>query len=236
MNKFVYTALALGGLTHAAGCVIVTSDSGDLDVAWEIQGEYDYGDGCDQIEAPSVDVFVEDLSSGTVDVFGPFDCSSGGVLVENLSTGDYLVYADAVDSAGRIFGRSTAERATVRGGSIVEAPILGFENGRFEGTWLITDADTNTAETCDWAGAGGVSILSTVAGSGGTGFDDIFSCPASADEGDVRTSPLPLGDYTISVSILEEGTDAALGISDPRNDSLDFHGHVNDLGVFEFLF
>jgi hypothetical protein len=237
MKKFVYAALALGGLTQAAaGCVITTgSNDAEMDIAWLISGEGGDGDGCATIGATGVEVITERVSTRQREV-DIFDCSTGAVLLRR-PLGSYDVWANALDSQNRILGQSLIVEVDLNiGGEIRELPELQFRNGQFEATWQITNETTNQAETCSEVGAGGVSVLSTLAGSGGTGFDDIFPCPANDDEGHMVTAPLPLGDYTISVSILESGTDAALGTSQPRDGSIVNHATIVNLGLFEFFF
>jgi hypothetical protein len=234
MKKLVIAALALGGLSQAAGCVITTGDDADVDIVWTVNGEFDDGDGCNTIGASGVEVVTRRVGGSTE--IDRFDCGVGGFLI-TLPLGSYDVWANAIDSQNRILGQSlTVEVDLNRSGQLVELPELAFRNGQFEATWQITNEATNQTETCSEVGAGGVSILSTLAGSGGTGFDDIFDCPSGADEGNVVTAPLPLGDYTVSVSILEQGSDDALGVANPKDGSIVNHASIVDLGVFEFLF
>jgi hypothetical protein len=99
----------------------------------------------------------------------------------------------------------------------------------FEMAWTLT-AGANTI-TCTEAGAGGVQSLATLAGTM-QGYKDIFTCADGAG----TTAGLPLGDYVVVVSILEQGTDAELGSSMPRNASLALEGEIEDLGTFDFNF
>jgi hypothetical protein len=236
MKNFVYAALALGGLTQVAGCVITTgSNDAEMDIAWLISGEGGDGDGCATIGATGVQIVTERVANRRREV-DIFNCNTGAVLLRR-PLGSYDVWANAIDDQNRILGQSLFVEVNLNvGGEIRTLPELQFRNGQFEATWRITNQTTNEAETCSEVGAGGFSMLSTLANSGGTAFDDIFPCPANADEGHVVTAPLPLGDYTVSMSLLEDGTDRVIGQSQPRNSSIVNHASIVDLGLLEFFF
>ena len=236
MKRFVYVAaLALGGLSHAAGCVITTGSDADIDILWTIDGEFDDGDGCATLGGNGVEVVTERVSTGARDIF-IFDCSAGGVTL-NLPLGDYDVWANAIDGQDRLLGQSlTVEVDLNRSGELVELPELAFRNGHFTATWRLTDNDSGSPVSCSEVGVGGVSVLTTLAGSGGTAFDDIFGCPASAEQGDITTGSLPLGDYSVDLSVLESGTDEPLSDAVIKDGTIPRHRAVEDLGIYEFFF
>jgi hypothetical protein len=70
------------------------------------------------------------------------------------------------------------------------------DQGVFRTTWTLTQ--NGSTVSCGDVGADGVSFLSTAA-STNMGYDDVFNCTALAG----NTSPLPLDDYQISVSVLD---------------------------------
>jgi hypothetical protein len=100
--------------------------------------------------------------------------------------------------------------------------------GRFSMGWILTAGGGEIS--CADAGAGGVASLATSA-STGTGFEDIFTC----EDGQGTTRLIPVDDYTVVVSVLDNN-DAALGTSNPRQESIDVDGEVVDLGDFNFTF
>ncbi len=103
------------------------------------------------------------------------------------------------------------------------------DDGRFAMTWTL-EAGVGNEITCTEAGAGGVASLATLAGTQ-TGVEDIFTCENAGG----TTGILPLGDYTVVVSILDND-DAAIGTSMPRSESLVDPGVDVDLGNFLFDF
>jgi hypothetical protein len=102
------------------------------------------------------------------------------------------------------------------------------DDGRFFLTWSLVDAVGPL--DCAEVGADRVSVLSTRVGTA-SGIEDIFAC----EDLEGTTDPLPSGTYTVSVSLLEAVTDAALGVSEPRNHNI-FDGEITDLREFVFDF
>jgi hypothetical protein len=249
-NRLLY-ALAAFAVSPAMGCVIVSSSDdgsngngngngdarGQFDVIWKVSGLDASGDGCTELPgADSVEVVSQPLSGGSAytDIY---NCEAGGGITALLPLGNYEVWANVRDEDNRLLAQSQVLSASLTSdGQLIQLAELGFLNAQFEATWALTEDITEQALTCDEVVAGGISFVSTLAGSGGTAFDDIFPCPADATEGDVETAALPLGDYTISVSLLEEETDEVLGQAEPKDGTLENHASVEDLGVFDFRF
>jgi hypothetical protein len=252
-NRLLY-ALAAFAVSPAMGCVIVSSSDdtgtngngngngngdarGQFDVIWKVSGLDASGDGCTELPgADSVEVVSQPLSGGTAytDIY---NCEAGGGITALLPLGNYEVWANVRDQENRLLAQSQVLSASLTSdGQLIQLAELGFLNAQFEATWALTEDITEQALTCDEVVAGGISFVSTLAGSGGTAFDDIFPCPADATEGDVETAALPLGDYTISVSLLEEETDEVLGQAEPKEGTLETHHTEVDLGVFDFRF
>ncbi len=111
---------------------------------------------------------------------------------------------------------------------------ISIDSGVLGLTWSFVDELTDEVLSCSDVGAqspdGGVSVLSTLVDSGGTGFDDIFTC----EDGQGSTDLLPLGDYTVVTSLLDQSM-GSIGESLPRNISLEFGGQFEDLGDFNFV-
>ncbi|MBI4511104.1 MAG: hypothetical protein HY698_15845 [Deltaproteobacteria bacterium] len=97
--------------------------------------------------------------------------------------------------------------------------------GRFQVSWSLTQGGAPV--TCESVGADYFSVLSTLQGTT-TGYDDLFDCVGSA--GTSKTSALPIGTYTVLVSINDDrGTDNRsdddiLGQTDPITKSIEFDG------------
>ena len=248
--SYVVAALAI---SPAMGCIITSGGDGangngngtgdehfrgHFDVAWKVDGlDENTGDGCLELPgAATVDVISRPVGGSAFEDIN-YDCSAGGGVTALLPLGDYDVWANVRDDEGRLLAQSQVVVASIDydGHLNVIQEELGFLNGEFEATWLLTERYTDDPLTCDEVDAGGFSLLTTLAGPAGTGFDDIFDCPESDSGGDVETDPLPLGDYTVSVALLEDDTDEVLGQTEKQG-SLIEHALVVDLGVFEFDF
>lgn len=234
MKTLVYASLALGVVGHA-GCVIVTDSTAEIEVVWTIDGEFEDGDGCATLGATGVEVVTEDLTTGDRDI-NIFDCSDGGATVSR-PLGDYDVWTNAIDDEERILGNSPIDFDVSLNSSneLVALEEYAFQNGQFEAAWLLTDDASDEAVRCGDVGLGGISFLTTLAGSGGTGFDDVFECPVSDTEGVIRTDRLPLGDYTVDMSVLDSQSDEARQ-SITESATIDEHATIVNLGIFEFFF
>ncbi len=237
MKNFVYPALALGGLSFAASCVIVT-DRPEIDVLWNVSGSSSdpaIADGCETLGASGVEVVTRRQSTGAIEI-DVFDCSVGNVVIERR-TGDYDLWVNAIDGEDRLMGGSIEEPVYLDTSSTYfEVPELGFQNGEFVAGWELYDDNDGQPRSCSEVGVGGLSILTTLAGDGGTAFDDIFDCPSNATYGDVYTDPLALGDYSVDVTVLDSADDSALGEPEIKQGTLSSHRQREDLGIYEFYF
>lgn len=111
------------------------------------------------------------------------------------------------------------------------------DEGYFHATWTLSQG--GAATTCQAQGADGVSFLFTDSANNGT--DEIFDCVAMAG----NTNPLPVDDYTLSVSLLDAQDqvlgqsiplDAADGVSLLTCDSFDGDLCVKNLPNINFVF
>jgi hypothetical protein len=111
------------------------------------------------------------------------------------------------------------------------------DEGYFHATWQLTLTGGGST-TCAQQGADGVSFLFTDSANNGT--DEIFSCAALAG----NTNPLPVDQYTLSVSLLD-ANDQVLGQSIPIDgddtslltcDSFDGDLCVKNLPLINFQF
>ncbi len=250
IRRFAYGALALL-LLPSGGCFF-SSDSDDdnvvreptpnptptpnpgrseaaLEVSWNLMPNV----------CPGSTVRVVAVNSANVDTVDLFDCSAGIGRTDPLPLGDYTVYVEIIDApevADTLYAQSFSEVVSLNSpGEVVAVPfdILTSE-AYLAATWTLLDAATQQPIDCANAGADAVSILATLVGPSGTGIDDIFDCEAR--EG--ITSPLPLGDYEVVVSVLEDrgNREEVLGQSMPRQAILNVGNELVDLGNFQFEF
>ncbi len=224
--KLVYAALVAAGVSQAAGCVFTSVEEGQLDVSWNLES----GDTC---PGGTAEVNIEEVGGGRTYV-ELFDCVDGRGRTGPIREGRYTVYVNLIDDSGAaLYAQSfSADVSITRDGELVPVSFdINVDEAFFALTWSLVDTGGSEL-SCAEAGAGGVSVLSTLVGPAGSGFDDVFDCEAR--EG--VTSPLPLGDYEVVTSVLETGSDAVLGQSQTRAAALDFGNQLNDLGNFEFVF
>ncbi|MCP4443946.1 MAG: hypothetical protein GY811_01190 [Myxococcales bacterium] len=230
MNKLALSALVIGGLFQATGCIITTDDGdeyGSFDVSWSSDSECPAG--------ASAEVFSQDKI--TEQVFTDIhSCADGSGAAVDLPLGDYDVWVDITsDDGDTLYAQSFAEEASidVDGERVLVALDIG--TGFFGLTWDLLDTQgfplgTTIEAACDEVFAGGVDIVATMA-STTYALVEVFDC----GEGEGVSAPLYLGDYTLVVDVLDTD-DAALGTSDPRDETLSVADAVVDLGNFEFKF
>jgi hypothetical protein len=230
MNKLVFAALLLGGLTQATGCIIVSDDddeTGYFNVSWNLT------EGANDTTAstcPGDTVEVVSERVGGTQFVDLYDCVDGSGETAALPLGDYNVWVN-VKQGDTLMAQSFLGTASIDldGETVPIGFDIAIDGGYFGLTWSMTDDLADL--TCGDVGAGGVSVLSTLIGPN-TGIDDIFDCT----DGSATTPKLDLGDYTIVVSLLDAVDDSVLGASMPRETSLDYGNELNDLGNFEFVF
>jgi len=229
MKKLVIPALLLAAL-QATGCIFVSDDDGDtatINVSWELFS------GSAAVECPvgATTIAVNaQLGSGTpyVDLF---DCSGAGSgFADDLPLGTYQVWVDVTDSTGSaLYAQSEAAEITLDSpGEFAQAAFdIDVDNGFWDVSWNIIGVNGNG---CAAVNQNGVGVLSTLAGTT-TGRDDKFNCVDGEDPNFVTTPPIPIGDYTVILSLLEPGTDASLGDSLAITPSIDYGNQFVDLGT-----
>ena len=237
MKKLVFVALMLGAISQAAGCIITSDDDDDsaaqFDVRWTLtSGASDAAIDCASAGVATIKVTSRGASVG--DFVDLFNCGDGYNSTALLPLDDYTVWIDALDSADGLVAQSNSQLSMLDVDQ--ELVTLNFDfpvdGGFFALTWALLDDATNAALTCAEVVAGGVEVISTPVGGGGTGLSDIFDCTA----GEGVTDKLPIDTYTVVIELLESGTDLSLGTSIPREESIDYGNHLVDLGNFDFAF
>lgn len=96
--------------------------------------------------------------------------------------------------------------------------------GYFQVTWDLRTAAGGAATCADFAGENGVELASTLSGTSNA-VTDIWDCANGTD----ITDPLPEGNYTMSLAVLN-ANDQALGVSDAINGTIHAQNVVTDLG------
>lgn len=228
MNKLALSALMIGGLFQATGCII-TSDSNDnsfgfFDVAWSTDGACPAGAAAYVIsQNRTTNERVEDI----------FNCTDGSGVTAGIVLGDYDVWVEITSTDGAtLFAQSSAITSSLtRDGNIVtvDLPIFPMNEGFFGLSWTLSDAGGSPL-TCAEVFAGGVDIVATSA-STSEALVDVFNC----EDGSDISAEYPIDTYTIVVDILDEN-DAALGSSVAREESITYGNQLNDLGNFDFVF
>jgi len=227
MNKLALSALLIGGLFQATGCII-TSDDGDefgsFDVAWSTDGACPDGSAAEII---SQDVATQERFTDI------YNCVDGAGVTAGLPLGNYDVWVEITTADGSaLFAQSNATAASLtRDGDLIgiNVPTFPMNDGFFGLTWSLLDGGGN-ALTCAEVFAGGVDIVATSA-STSEALVDVFNC----EDGVGVSAEFPIDTYTIVVDVLDEN-DAALGSSVAREESITFGNELVDLGNFDFTF
>lgn len=216
MKKLVMSALLLGALSQAAGCIFVSSDdtvddTGAIDVAWSLADG-----GCELADTATINALLSGDSTPYRDIY---DCVDGGGITQDLPLGEYEVWVDFTNgSGGDLVAQSTSDLVLLDspGDLVVLDPFLvNMSNGYFDVGWTFSGG-----ESCaDYTGEDGISVLATEVGNPSNSFDDIFDC----EDGYGVTGEYSIGDYTIATSIID-GQGAVIGEAPDVTESI-FHGN-----------
>jgi len=230
MKKLVIPALLLGAL-QATGCIFVsdddTEDTATINVSWTLVSDGAPA-GCPAgANTAAVNAQRDGQGSPYVDLF---DCSDLSGFADDLPLGTYTVWIDFTDGGSSLYAQSQAAEITLdTPGEQASASFeVDVDNGFFDVSWEIHSAGGGTG--CASVAQNGVGVLSTLAGTV-EGVDDKFTCAAGESPAIATTPALPIGDYTVVLSLLEPGTDASMGDSDAISTSIDYGNQFVDLGV-----
>jgi hypothetical protein len=238
------SALVLGGLSQAAGCIIVSDDDPDVVETAAVQVTWDLVNGGDPAGCPAgaTTAAINALRAGDADPYVfLYDCADGtGATVDEFGDYDlpldsYDVWVDLTDDSGAVL-YAQSELATInldQPGELATAIYtIDVANGFFDVAWTL-ESSSGSALTCaDVGGEDGVSVLSTISGTT-EAFDDLFDC----ENGGGTTFELPIADYTVAVSIIDDpdgpGPQAgvSLGDADIIQTSIDYGNQFRDLGT-----
>jgi hypothetical protein len=234
MRKLVFVALLSLGAMHATGCIFVSDDDDDggggagfFDVGWTLDPGCPAGATTAQVVSQRVNSAGDPIGSAIEDLF---DCEDGSGITAPLPLGDYDVSVNITDeSTNDLFAQSDiAEVLLDLGGETVQVDFdILTDDAFFSLGWLI-NGEVPDATNCADALADGVSVIATLSGTT-TATDDVFECEAGEDV----TDPIPLGDYTISVSLIN-AAEEAIDVIDAFEESLEVGNEIVDLGEFDF--
>lgn len=231
MNKLALSALLVGGLIQASGCIITTDDDptptgGLLEVHWPTEA----------CNAPTATVYT--MNTATNQMFmDAYACAEGTTATTAdpllLELGTYEVWVEIQNAdLTRAHARSLSQTITfiADGEAItVDTIPLATEQGHFEASWTIGDAAGNPL-TCAQVGATGGRYIATLANSTeGDAF--IYNCDAFYGLSD----PLDAGLYTIVVELLDSN-DLVIGDSSDAFEESIIGNYIVNLGIFDFIF
>ena len=206
-------------------------DPGYFAVSWFLRS----GDANELVSCPDDHtiqvVSIEQSGSQLVDLFdcvGGSNSSSSG-LTNDLPDGTYSIYINLMSPDDELVAQSALVEDVVLDGNRIGVVDLDFEfsidRGSFGLTWTLTEGDVE--RTCSEVSADKVAVNSIIVGTN-QAFDDNFACA----DGQAITPTLPIGSYTIAVSLHDGET--LLDESLERQADIEFGNHFHDLGNFQF--
>jgi len=236
MKKLVMSALLFATAAQAAGCIFVSGDDDDdgggtatVSASWSI-----FNDDAAAACPPGATTAAVNAQRGSETPFVDlYDCSDGAGVADNLPAGDYTVWVELTDDTGSaLYAQSESFAVSLSDGELVEAAFeIDAYNGFFDVGWFVTDAGGTEVGCAGVANQNGVSVLSTNS-STTEGTDSIFNCADGEDPNFVTTDPVAVGDYVVSLSLLDQG-DLAIGASADVVTSIGHGNEFVDLGVVE---
>ena len=233
MNKLVMSALLLGVVAQAGGCIFV-SDSGSgtasVHATWSLKNKG--APASCPAGADTATVYAQRPSDSQpfTDIF---NCSDGSGTAANLPSGDYMVWVEITDHSGQqLYAQSESVQISLSDGQSVTADFsIDVANGFFDVSWNIDNAN-HTPTSCAQVTNHGVSILSTLANTT-TASETLVDCTAGEAPAKTTTDAVPLGQLVVSIALLQNqgGQDVAIGQAPDINTSLDYGNQFRDLGT-----
>jgi hypothetical protein len=161
-----------------------------------------------------------------------YDCETGAGAAADLPAGTYDIWIDVTDTTGAtLYAESEAVTITLADDATVSADfIIDAYNGFWDVSWTLHNAG-GSATTCAAVTNDGVSILSTNS-STNDALDSIWNCTDGEAPGFVTNDPVPVGDYVVSVSLLNAAQDA-IGAAPDIVTSIEHGNQFVDLGVLD---
>jgi hypothetical protein len=232
MKKLVFAALLCGGVAQmGTGCVITSGDDdpnvviydGTITASWFLVA----GDGNDPVYCPDgTTMEVITVDSRGDQIVDKFYCTDGGGIIER-APGVYEVWTRLTDDTSTLtYAMSTSVQVSVEQG--IDSPIefeFSLDRGSFYFSWEI-DYDGQPSD-CTEPGIGDVAVTMTLVGP-----NTLFAEEAACNAYSVTTLGVPLGDYVVSVALLDEFNELAIYTAEDVEASIEYGNHFNDLGLF----
>ena len=222
MKNLVFAALCCAGLAQfATGCVVVEPST--ITATWSLVS----GDNNAPTDCPAGATTIGMVSLGANDQLfvDLFDCEAGAGTTADMPVGAYYTYLNLQDDSGNIlYAQSRGTDVTVFEEG--DSPLtfeFSIDRGEFGVSWII--ADGGVASDCD-------SVLATefvldhTDANGDLYASDHFPCTDLAGV----TPVIPLGDWTVSPSIIDD-TQLAIAVGDPIDASIEYGNHFVQLGT-----
>ncbi len=234
MKNLVMSALVIGALSQAAGCIFVSDDTGgddvvvdgtgSVDVTWSLQDTYtDDGIVVGCAGAGTATIYASDGSGDANDPYSDlYDCVDGGGTAMDLPLGSYTVWVEITDDAGvDLYAQSETATVNLTSDGQVATAVYTIENvnGFFDVAWTFSGGDTcASAATED-----GISILATLGGTTAA-TDDLYDC----EDGGATTPAVPIGSYVVEVYLIN-AANASLGGAAEIQTSIDYGNEYVEL-------
>lgn len=248
MKKLVLSALLLGVLSQAAGCIIVSGDdsTGSANVAWNLRS---FNDSTGQVitagcPAGANRAVIYALPEGQA--ADPYEdryfCSDGAGTAADLPVGRYTMWVRLTDDAYvNRFAESASQIVDItKGGSaIVPAYDIQVDHAYYQLSWSLHPGGGAAVPCSSVATENGVSIMASDAG-GGPFLETLVDCEEGLAPLSTISRPLPsaLGNgrqYTIDVTLLNQQDQVIGTIPTPILPSvdraLDYGNKFVDLGI-----
>jgi hypothetical protein len=173
----------------------------------------------------TIEVITED--AGGSQIIDLFYCTNGGGIIER-APGVYTIWTRLTDHTSTItYAMSVSTQVTVEQGADTPAAfIFSINRGSFYFEWDITY--NGASSDCNEPGIGDVDVITTLVSNPNTFYDDQALCNAYR----VTLPGLPLGDYAVSVALLDAANGQAVYVADLVEASIVYGNHLNDLGTF----
>lgn len=203
MKKLVFAALLCGSIAQmGTGCIFVTEDGdseGVFQISWQLVAGDENAPAACPPEADTIQLnsLLEGSSEPIIDLY---TCANGKGATAPLPFGNYTVWVNLLTPDGALYAQSAAQNAVLSPSDTGPVPVvfeMSLDRGFFGFQWAIVNPE-GTQVTCDEAGAGEVSALSTVVADPNSFYEDLAPCT----EGFMFSRALPLLRYTIAMQLL----------------------------------
>ena len=249
MKKLILSALVIGAVSQAAGCIIVADDdqTGDAQVTWDLLSADQNGNSipasCPS-GATTAKIFALPDGAAAGDAYiDKYDCAAGGGLAADLPDGRYLVWVALTDtSENTLFAQSGSLVTDIVAGATT--PVnhdIFVDHAFYQLSWTLNPTGGGSVNCSQVVGQDGVSVLTTVAG-GANFIDSILDCEEGLAPASTITTPIPSApsdanpgaQYTIAVSLLNQQQQSigdAPTVAPSPDRALNYGNEFQDLGT-----